>query len=111
MPADHGLGLHDDQDVSPLRPAVTKHSPEESVQAVQFWPWSFPFEDIDLLSKSENLKGGSTSINRAFSTFFPDASNRGARNRIRNDCHSPAGLLAFRSGLVPPSPFPLIHRS
>ena len=26
----------------------------------------------------------STSIDRAFSTFFPDASNRGARNRIRN---------------------------
>jgi len=48
-----------------VRPAVTKHSPEESVQAVQFWPWSFPLEDSDLLSESENLKGGITSIPEA----------------------------------------------
>jgi hypothetical protein len=41
---------------------VAKLSPEESVQPVQFWPWPFPFEDSDLLSKSENLKGGITSI-------------------------------------------------
>jgi hypothetical protein len=41
---------------------VAKRGPEESVQAVQFWPWPFPLEDSDLLSKSENLKGGITSI-------------------------------------------------
>ena len=62
MPADHSLGFYDDQDVSPARPTVAKRSPEESVQAVQFWPGPFPFEDSDLLSKSENLKGGITSI-------------------------------------------------
>ena len=58
MPADHSLGFHDDQDVSPARPTVAKRGPEESVQAVQFWPWPFPFEHGDLLSEGEDFEGG-----------------------------------------------------
>jgi hypothetical protein len=40
---------------------VAKRGPKESVRAVQFGPWPLPFEDSDLLSKSENLEGGITS--------------------------------------------------
>ncbi len=52
------VGFHEDQDVRPAGPTLAECRPEESVQGVQFWPRPFPFEDGDLLSKSENLEGG-----------------------------------------------------
>ena len=58
MPTDHGFGLDDDHDIAPARPTVAEGGPEESVQAVQFWAWPFPFEHGDLLSECENLEGG-----------------------------------------------------
>ena len=58
VPADHGVGLHDDQDVGPAGPTMAKSRPEESVQGVQFWPRPFPFEHGDLLSEGENFEGG-----------------------------------------------------
>ena len=58
MPADHGCGFHEDQDVRPAGPTLTECRPEESVQGVQFWPWPFPFEHGDLLSEGEDFEGG-----------------------------------------------------
>jgi hypothetical protein len=58
VPADHGLGLDDDKDIDPARPKVAEGSPEESVPAVQSWPWPFPFEHGDLLSECEDFEGG-----------------------------------------------------
>ena len=37
---------------------MAKSGPEESVQAIQFWPWPFSFEHGDLLSEGENFEGG-----------------------------------------------------
>ena len=58
VPADHRVGLHDDQD---FRPTMAKSGPEESVQAIQFWPWASSFEHGDLLSEGQNFEGGITS--------------------------------------------------
>ena len=58
MPADHGVGFHQDQDVLPAGPTPPEYGPEESVPGVQFWPGSFPFEHGDLLSECEDLEGG-----------------------------------------------------
>jgi hypothetical protein len=58
VPADHGIGFHEDQDVRPARPKLAKRRPEESVQEVQFRPRPFPFQHVDLLSESEEFEGG-----------------------------------------------------
>jgi hypothetical protein len=57
IPADHGLGLHDDKDVHPpgLHPA--EGSPEHPVKAVQLWARPFAFEHGNLLSEGEDLNG------------------------------------------------------
>ena len=58
MPADDGLGFHDDQDVGPASPEAAKGGPEESVQPVQYWSRPFAFEHGDLLSEGEDFESG-----------------------------------------------------
>ena len=58
MPAYHGLGFHENQDVGPAGPTLAERRPEGSVPGVQFRPWLSPFEYGDLLSEGEDLKGG-----------------------------------------------------
>ena len=61
VPADHGVGFHQDQDVRPAGPTPPEYGPEESVAGVQSWPRSFPFEHGDQLSEGKNFEGGITS--------------------------------------------------
>jgi hypothetical protein len=61
MPADHGVGFHQDQDVRPAGPTPPEDGPEESVPGVQAWPRSFPFEHGDLLPEDEDFEGSITS--------------------------------------------------
>ena len=56
MPANDGLGLHDDEDVAPPRPRAAQGSPEDSVQPIEVGPGLLPFEDGDLLSESQNFQ-------------------------------------------------------
>ena len=58
VPADHGLGLDDDQDVGPAGPKVAEGGPEESVQGVQYWPRPLAFEHGELLTEGEDFEGG-----------------------------------------------------
>jgi len=59
VPADHGVGLDDNQkNFSPAGPTLAKSAPEEAIQAIQFWPWPFSFEHGDLLSEGQNFEGG-----------------------------------------------------
>ncbi len=55
MPADHGLGLHDDKDVGPPGPHPAEGRPEQPVKAVQLWARPFAFEHGNLLSEGEDL--------------------------------------------------------
>jgi hypothetical protein len=57
VPADHGVGFHQDQDVRPAGPTPPEYGPEESVPGVQSWPRSFPFEHGDLLPEGEDFEG------------------------------------------------------
>ena len=57
VPADDGLGFHDDEDLAPAAPATPECRPEESVQGVHRWPRPFAFEDSDLLSQGKELEG------------------------------------------------------
>jgi hypothetical protein len=61
VPADHGFRLDDNQDFSPAGPIMAKSGPEESIQAIQFWPWPFSFEHGNLLSEGQNFEGDITS--------------------------------------------------
>ena len=61
VPADHGVGFHDHQDVRPAGPTLAECRPEKSVQGVQFWPRPFPFQHGDLLSEGEDFEGCSAS--------------------------------------------------
>jgi len=58
MPAHHGLGLDEDQDVTPAGPDAAQDGPEEPVETVYGRPWSFPLQDRDLLPEGEDLEGG-----------------------------------------------------
>jgi hypothetical protein len=58
VPADHGVGPHQDQDIRPAGPTLAECCPEESVQGVQFWPRPFPFQHGDLLSEGKDFEGG-----------------------------------------------------
>jgi hypothetical protein len=58
VPAGHGLGLDEDEDVGPAGPVAAERGPEESVQRVQYWARPFAFEHGDLLSEGEDLKSG-----------------------------------------------------
>jgi hypothetical protein len=55
MPADHGLGLHDDEDVGPPGPHTAQGRPEQPVKGVQLWARPSPLEHGDLLSEGEDL--------------------------------------------------------
>jgi hypothetical protein len=57
VPADDGVGFHDDEDLAPAEPQDPKCRPEESIPRVQCWPRPFAFEDRDLLAEGEDLKG------------------------------------------------------
>jgi hypothetical protein len=56
VPADDGLGLRDDEDVSPAGPKAAEGRPEGSVQGVPCWLRPFAFEHGDLLSESQDLQ-------------------------------------------------------
>jgi hypothetical protein len=60
VPADDGLRLHDDKNVSPAGPTAAQGSPEESVQPVDDWRWPFAFEHRDLLPEGEGFESGIT---------------------------------------------------
>ena len=51
MPSDDGLGLHDDQSVSPSRPHSPKEYPEESICGSKAWASTLGLEDSDLLTQ------------------------------------------------------------
>jgi hypothetical protein len=57
VPADHGVGFHQDQDIRPAGPTLAECRPEQSVPAVQFWSRPFPFQHCDLLSEGEDFEG------------------------------------------------------
>ena len=57
MPADDGLGFHDEQDIAPAWPETAERSPEESIQRVQSRPRPLAFENGDLLSEREDFQG------------------------------------------------------
>ena len=48
VPANDGLGLHDDQDFGPAGPEAAEGRPKESVRRIQCWPRPFAFESGDL---------------------------------------------------------------
>jgi hypothetical protein len=56
MPAHDGLGLDEDQDVTPAGPDAAQDGPEEPVETVYGRPWSFPLQDRDLLPEGEDLE-------------------------------------------------------
>ena len=56
MPADHGVGLDDNQDVRPSEPKSTKGNPKKPVTPLQSRTWPFSFEDDDLLAQGQNLQ-------------------------------------------------------
>ena len=58
MPAYHGLGLDEDQNVTPAGPDAAQGGPEEPVATVYGRPWSFPLKDGALLPEGEDLEGG-----------------------------------------------------
>jgi hypothetical protein len=62
VPTDHGVGLHQDQDVRPAGPTLAERRPEQSVPGVQFWSLPFPFQHGDLLSEGEDFEGSIASI-------------------------------------------------
>ena len=57
MPADHGLGLNDGENVRPSRPQLAQDGPEEAIEPSQR-ARPFPFEDGDLLAQREDFNGG-----------------------------------------------------
>jgi hypothetical protein len=57
VPADNGLGLHDDEDLAPTRPTAAESRPEEAVPGIQRRPRSFTFEYGDLLPEGEDFEG------------------------------------------------------
>jgi hypothetical protein len=58
VPADHGVGLHQDQDVRPAGPTLAEWGPEQSFPGVQFWSRPFPFQYGEVLSEGEDFEGG-----------------------------------------------------
>ena len=60
MLANDGLGLDNDEDLSPAGPTAAQAGPEESVQPVQDGPRPPAFKHCDLLSEGQDLKGGIT---------------------------------------------------
>jgi hypothetical protein len=55
MPADHGLGLHDDEDIGLPGPHTAQGHPEQPVKGVQLWARPFALEHGNLPSKGEGF--------------------------------------------------------
>jgi len=67
MPADHGVGLHDQQSRTPIRPDTRQQRPENPVAPPEPRRFRFLLENGELLSKGEILSGefGSVAKNAA----------------------------------------------
>jgi len=52
MPADNGLGAHDDEGLIPTRPEFSRENPEELVKRSNAWPRMLAFEHRQLLPKN-----------------------------------------------------------
>ena len=57
MPADHGLGLHDQQSRSPARPEPGKPDPEDAVPATNLRLLDRPLQDGQLVAERQILGG------------------------------------------------------
>jgi len=57
VPADHGIGFDENQNVGPAGPTLAKSRPQQPVQGVQ-WPRPFSFQHGYLLSEGEDFEGG-----------------------------------------------------
>ena len=58
VPANHGIGLHDQEHAFPARPEAPECDPEQPIETIQGRPWPFSFEDCELLSQSDHLQRG-----------------------------------------------------
>jgi hypothetical protein len=56
MPADHGLGLHEDQRPLPVWPQTRQHDPECTVRFGQLGAFALALQDGELLSQGEVLE-------------------------------------------------------
>jgi hypothetical protein len=56
MPADNGLGLHEDQSRSPVPPNPREENPEEAIGAFKLSPLDAPLEDQKLVTEGEDLE-------------------------------------------------------
>jgi hypothetical protein len=56
VPAGHGVGHDDDENVLPARPVAAEGGPEQPVHRVQYWSRSLAFENSDLLSEGQDFK-------------------------------------------------------
>jgi hypothetical protein len=56
VPANHGLGPHDNENVGPAGPETAESRTEDSVQRVQVWPGSLAFQNGDLLSEGKDFE-------------------------------------------------------
>jgi len=56
MPADHRLGLNEDQRPLPIRPEPPKQNPEEPIRCPESGLRMSSFEHGELLAKSEDLQ-------------------------------------------------------
>src|SRR5262249_31489779 len=57
MPADHGFGLHDEENIGPAGPQTLQGSPEQPAERSQSGTWSLAIEDGNLLAESKNFQG------------------------------------------------------
>ena len=51
VPADNGIGAHDDEGLLPTRPEFSRENPEELVKRSNAWPRILAFEHRQLLPK------------------------------------------------------------
>ncbi len=56
MPANHGLGLHEDQGVLPVRPPTAERDPECAVRFGQLGAFGLAVHNGELLSQGEVFK-------------------------------------------------------
>ena len=53
MPGNHGLRLDDDQGFGPAIPQPAERNSEQPIDAIQFGAGLLPYEDGELLAKSD----------------------------------------------------------
>ena len=56
MPADHSLGLHEDQDTLPVWPQARERDPECAVRFVELGAFAVSMQNGQLLSQGEVFK-------------------------------------------------------